>query len=166
MGRNGFGNNRWVPLRERFLRMVDIGEDASCWLFLGSKTGRGYGRYRVNGVGHNAHKASYLLFIGKIPDGIVVRHKCDNPSCVNPSHLELGTHQDNMNDRRDRQRGARGDRYNSGTAKLNPVAVAVMRHMYSRGLKSQSALGRAYGVTQGAVWRVVHGKNWGYLSAA
>jgi len=166
MARNRFGNHRWLSAKDRFMRMVDARDHASCWKFLGWSSSRGYGQYTVAGKKHNAHKASYLLFIGKIPDGIVVRHKCDNPSCVNPSHLELGTHQDNMNDRRDRQRGARGDRYNSGTAKLNPVAVAVMRHMYSRGLKSQSALGRAYGVTQGAVWRVVHGKNWGYLSAA
>lgn len=166
MARNRFGNHRWMSAKDRFIRMVDVQDDASCWKFLGWSNNRGYGQCVVNGKKHNAHKASYLLFVGHIPDGLVVRHACDNPSCVNPSHLVLGTHQDNMNDRRDRNRGARGDRDNSGTAKLNPVAVSVMRYMFSRGLKSQSALARAYGVTQSAVWRVVRGKNWGYLSAA
>lgn len=83
---------------ERFLCSVEV-QSNGCWLWRGSPEKRGYGRFYMNG-NHNvrAHRAAYVLFRGEIPAGMLVCHSCDNPGCVNPAHLWLGTGSDNMRD--------------------------------------------------------------------
>ncbi len=80
-----------------------LGPWGNCWEWTGSKTAQGYGRYKVfvpetNKLIRYTHRSSYYFFNGAIPEGLVVRHKCDNPPCVNPDHLELGTQLDNIKD--------------------------------------------------------------------
>lgn len=82
--------------------------DTGCWEYKGPRFAQ------VKAQGTNpllGHRVSYEHHHGPIPEGMMVRHKCDNPPCVNPNHLEVGTHQDNMNDRDERGRTARGDRH-------------------------------------------------------
>ena len=74
----------------------------TCWLWTGNREPTGYGRFSQE----KAHRASYRIHHGAIPAGLVVRHKCDNPPCVNPAHLELGTLADNNRDRHERGRSA------------------------------------------------------------
>ena len=69
-----------------------------CWEWQGSKNNDGYGHFKIHGGHITASRIAYQLINGDIPDGLQVLHKCDNPSCVNPSHLFVGTVQDNMND--------------------------------------------------------------------
>lgn len=88
-------------VEERFWDKVDTTKD--CWEWTAS-TYIGYGRFNYNGTIMGAHRASYLLNKGNIPAGLVVRHKCDNPGCVKPDHLELGTRADNNHDRHSRGR--------------------------------------------------------------
>lgn len=83
----------------KFIFSFEMGEYPKCWRWLGSISDRLYGGFSFDGIGESAHRISYALFVGRIPNGMVVRHMCDNPSCVNPAHLELGTHADNMKDR-------------------------------------------------------------------
>ena len=89
---------------QRFLDNVMPEPNSGCWLWMGSQAAHGYGMLSVNGKPCRAHRVSWEMYNGPIPDGLHILHKCDNPPCVNPSHLYAGTHKDNMRDRSERRR--------------------------------------------------------------
>ena len=89
----------------KFLSLIDSeGGPASCWPFLGSTMGAGYGQMPSNKISRLAHRWIYTHLIGPIPSGIVVMHICDNRLCCNPLHLKLGTQQDNLKDMNNKKR--------------------------------------------------------------
>lgn len=94
----------------RFDSFVDKPEQwSSCWIWKGSKIGGGYGWMKIRGINYPAHRISWTIHYGQIPDGLFVLHNCpggDNPACVNPDHLWLGTALDNNRDARDKGRYA------------------------------------------------------------
>ena len=147
-----------VPLEERFWPKVDLtGGPDSCWEWTATRHRAGYGWIRIgsylDGSRRNtfAHRVSWELAHGKhIPSGMMVRHRCDNPPCVNPRHLELGTNRQNMRDMPARGRAPGGRR------KLTDVQRAEVRRRYLAGGISQSALGREFGLTQSGVSSIVH----------
>lgn len=73
--------------------------DTTCWEWLGYRNRENYGGTQLNGVNVMAHRVSYVYLHGEIPDGYIILHSCDNPSCVNPAHLSCGTNQENTQDR-------------------------------------------------------------------
>lgn len=85
------------PFKTRFWRRVK--KTRRCWIWIGTKTGEGYGQLKVNKERWLAHRLSFVFAAGSIPEGMHVLHRCDTPACVNPKHLFIGTHQDNMRDR-------------------------------------------------------------------
>jgi hypothetical protein len=90
-----------IGVKERFLSKVDYSNPDGCWIWTGGTSTDGYGRLKVGGIYMRAHRLSYEFFKGPIPEGLMVRHRCpvqDNRLCVNPDHLIVGTHQDNMDD--------------------------------------------------------------------
>lgn len=87
---------------ERFWAKVNVTDE--CWLWTAQINQNGYGMFSVKGLPVRAHRFAYELLVGPIPDGMVVRHACDVPSCVNPSHLLVGTQADNLRDMRQRGR--------------------------------------------------------------
>ena len=81
-------------LERGFWERTDKRKENECWPWTGSRTPQGYGHWRDMG----AHRLSFTLFLGQIPPGLLVCHRCNNPICVNPKHLYLGTHEDNASD--------------------------------------------------------------------
>ena len=93
---------------DKFWKKVDKSGD--CWLWMAGKLEKGYGQFWFDGRTHRAHRMAWLLTNGEIPEGMCVLHKCDNPPCVNPSHLWLGTNQDNMDDMNNKGRNWNSNR--------------------------------------------------------
>jgi hypothetical protein len=156
-----------LSLAERFWR--DTEKSDGCWLWRGAINHNGYGLTSIRGRGLLAHRASWLLHFGSIPTGMFVCHHCDNPPCVRPDHLFLGTAEANNRDKARKGRSPRGDhngarRMNerlphgerSPHAKLSSAQVDEIRTRYATGEISQSQLGRTYGVSQGHIWRILH----------
>lgn len=113
----------------RFWSRVEVRKQAQCWPWRYGANVNGYGEFRSERdekpVTEAAHRVAYKILHGFLPDGAVVRHKCDNPVCCNPYHLETGTHQDNVADRVARDRSARGE--GNGRAKLTERDVRIIR---------------------------------------
>ena len=82
----------------KFTSRIDVKDKDSCWEWIGSKEKGGYGIFYYHGANKLAHRFSWEVLYGKIPKRMVICHKCDNPSCVNPNHLFLGTQEDNLRD--------------------------------------------------------------------
>jgi hypothetical protein len=95
-----------MQLHERFWPRVDRSGD--CWEWRGGRIPQGYGAVWINGQNHPAHRVAWELTVGPIPPGLMVLHRCDNPPCVNPAHLWLGTQADNMADKVRKGRAAVG----------------------------------------------------------
>lgn len=133
-----------------------------CWLWTASGCG-GYGRLSVNGRLTGAHRFSWELANGPVPNALYVLHRCDNPPCVNPAHLFLGTIAANNKDRANKGRGVIGER--SPRAKLTERKVTEIRALHTAG-RSQAYLARAYGVSDSLVRLVVTGQAWKHVGGA
>ena|SRR6185436_4498635 len=142
----------------RFWRKVRVTD--GCWLWMAAKGTGGYGIFQLNGEARRAHSLAYQDFFGPIPDGLIVCHHCDNPPCVRPDHLFLGTSADNSGDMKDKGRSARGERH--GSARLTADQVIEIRRRYSGG-ELQRELGMQFGITQAMVSAIIRRENWRHL---
>lgn len=164
-----------TPLVERFWKYVQ--KTDGCWLWTGSANGHGYGQLSKPDEGGKrmrpfaAHRLSYEIHSGVIPAGLYVCHRCDNPPCVNPAHLFLGTAKDNMVDARDkgRMRGPRLVGRQQSQAKLTEDAVREIRAVYARrsGAKvpdgTRVSLARKFGVSVNLISHVAAGIDWRHV---
>lgn len=159
--------NRKIPLSERFWRYVGGRTSRGCIIWCGHKNLDGYGLIRDT-IGPCkqgnilAHRLAYQIFRGPIPDDMRVLHKCDNPACVNPYHLFLGTQLDNVTDMIKKGRGRKGEKH--GNAKLTNANVIFARRRYSAGGISQQKLAEILGVSQATLWRAIRGRTWKHVS--
>lgn len=137
----------------------------SCWLWTGAKDGRGYGYfYFAPGDTRQAHRVSWEIANGPIPDGLCVLHNCpggDNPSCVNPSHLFLGDRIVNNEDKVAKDRQTRGTSHPN--AKLNEAAVVSIRRRYALGGISLADLAAEHNVRLTAIHAVVQRRSWRHV---
>lgn len=125
-----------------------------CWEYRGPKFANGYGQVKIDGIPRLLHRVSYERHNGDIPSGIVVRHKCDNKPCMNPSHLELGTSVDNVRDRDERGRTANGDRgvgkFSDRQVKQIRLTLDTTRNRIERG-KMYRQIASAFGVSESCI---------------
>ena len=156
-------NPRYKPFKERFWEKVSVRGEDQCWEWVGTKAGGRYGSMRVDGKMRSAHLISWELHNGQVIGGLCVCHKCDNPSCVNPSHLFLGTHRDNMKDmvKKGRVGCVKGE--NHGCSKLTIQQVLEIRSKYVTGKYLQRQLAVEYGVDRTTISSVVNRKIWRHI---
>jgi hypothetical protein len=131
--------------------------NTGCWLWDGFLSPRGYGKVLHNKKRWRAHRLAYALYIGEIPEGFFVCHKCDNPTCVNPQHLFLGTAQDNMDDMVTKERSMRGTAHHK--SKITESDVLKIR----ADKRSQQAIADEYGLSQTGVGLIKNRINWRHV---
>jgi len=164
-----------APRLNRFWKQVKKSPN-DCWVFRGTPS-KVYPKLVISGKQISAHRFSYELRHGPIPDGLMVLHTCDCRSCVNPSHLYVGTHQDNMNDMKYRNRSASGDRHGS---RVHPDS-RPRGEMVSRGVllveqvqsirrlllipahESDIRIAKQFSVTPATVWQIRTRRSWKHL---
>lgn len=149
------------PLEDRFWRFVK--KTRKCWLWTGATHEFGYGLLGKPGRSGNlrAHRVSWELHFGKIPKGRFVLHHCDNPGCVRPNHLFLGTHADNMRDMKQKGRaGQRGEKHTR--TKLTAQDVRTIRRRIAAG-EMQRTLAAEYGISETTVSGIKHRGVWSHI---
>lgn len=149
--------------REAILKRV-IKDDAGCWNWSAARDKNGYGKMSSGSeYSKYAHRVSYDVFVGTIPKGINVCHKCDNPSCVNPEHLFLGTQKDNIHDMHSKGRGIKSCEWTWGekhkNSKLTEQDVIMI---YGSDLSSRE-LANLLNVSSNLIVRIRAGKTWKHL---
>jgi hypothetical protein len=136
--------------------------ETGCWIWTAkAKDSGGYGLFYLDYKNKKAHRVSYELFKGPIPDGMHILHSCDNPACVNPDHLRAGTVKENMQDREARgRRDVRGEQI--GTSKLTEKEAMFVK-ITDAPIK---LLSEVFGISEGYLYRVRNGQSWAHQNAA
>lgn len=164
-----------IPVEQRFWDKVD--KSGACWTWTAARSYQGYGLIGVRRAGvkmmDRAHRVSWEMHFGPIPDGLFVCHHCDNPPCVRPDHLFLGTAVSNGRDmqRKGRGRGGVSGENNcsvkypkvgerNGRAKLTAADVAAIRARYATGTETLRSLAAEFGIHNGTIGRIVKGERW------
>jgi hypothetical protein len=139
---------------------------AGCWIFTGALNEAGYGIVGLGGRGapnDRAHRITYRHFVGEIPKGMFVCHRCDTPACCNPHHLFVGTNRDNVKDMISKGRNSRPPRNPHVVGSVHPLSklkeefIPEMRSLYARGW-TQQQLAEKYGVVHQTISKVLCGK--------
>ena len=154
---------------ERHSEKIATAGPDECWLWTAARDRHGYGRVGAAGGTRFAHRVAFASIHGDgSADGLLVRHRCDVPACVNPAHLEAGTHADNRRDMMDRGRNRapciRGER--NGSAKLTEADIRTIRGVYVLWHREfgGAALSRRFGVTQQLICQIVKRQIWAHVA--
>lgn len=150
---------------DRFWSHVSDKNENGCRLWTSYRNSDGYGKFRLNGKSWSAHRFSYMIHFGNLKE-MQVLHHCDTPHCVEPTHLWLGTQQENIKDMcaKGRRRGELTNHYGSGEnhigAKLTEKSVKLIRDIYSKGGITFRELAEQYGVSKGCISGIIWRINW------
>jgi hypothetical protein len=155
-----------VQLPERFTSKIEVDNNSGCWNWTACKDDHGYGRINTRSSGKyvywKAHRYAWTMVNGEIPKGMIILHKCDNPPCVNPDHLRIGTYKDNSQDMVQKGRGKivhyRGEKHSR--ARFTNEQVREMRRLYEHEGLSQSEIGRRYNAAPAVARRIVKYETW------
>lgn len=146
-----------AKIKERFLDSFIPEPNSGCWLWLKGTFTTGYGQMRVHKRKSHAHRVSWEIHNGPIPDGLCVLHKCDTPSCVNPAHLFLGTLKDNTRDMIKKHRSCRGEKH--WNSKLTETQIRDIKFQLLFGIK-QRLIADKHNISEGTISRIKHGTTW------
>ena len=160
---------------EIFWRYVN--KTQTCWLWKRGTFTFGYGAFQFGGKLCHAHRLAYFFVHGQIPKGKMVLHRCDVPACVNPKHLYLGTQVDNVKDRVERGRSARGNKIwsrshpervlrgeASPNARLTANEVTCIKSLYQAGGISHRQLAKMFGMHKSQITRILACKSWNHIT--
>jgi hypothetical protein len=170
---------RWAPedRMTRFMKKIAV-QESGCWLWTGGAVPQGYGAFYwdENERTCRANRAAYRLFIGDIPDGMVIMHKCDVPACVNPAHLQAGTLKENTRDMLTKKRHRTNPRFGDDNwtrqnpekakavarlhAKITMNIAEEIRREYAKGGVKQKDLAVRYGLKQPQVSSIIRKASW------
>lgn len=158
------------PIAERIFEGIKISENG-CWEWVKFRARNGYGRISIGNKSISAHRASYLVFKGAIPAGKFVCHVCDNPCCVKPSHLFLGTPSENFLDSvrkgrsklvlENRSRAARGSE--TKVSKLRENDITIIRNLYFNEKMTLKSIAARFGVHSATISKVLKGTTWKHV---
>jgi hypothetical protein len=148
----------------RFWEKVERPTPDQCWRWVGNVNDQGYGVLRRPGTAAThrvwlAHRLSWEMHFGKIPDGLCVLHRCDNPSCVNPAHLFTGTREENNADKKAKGRQPHNIGSTNPNAKITEDKAREVRELVASGV-TQMKVASIFGIKQPQVSRIVRGENW------
>lgn len=149
-GRYKFCNDRC-----RFLNKIKINEETGCWIWIASKNRRGYGTFVPSGKRSGlAHRESYRIFKGDFDNSLSVCHVCDIPLCVNPDHLWIGSHEENMRDMVIKERAK---------TKLDASQVLEMRNMIENMAMTQADICRKFNISRAQISRIMSRIRWKHI---
>jgi hypothetical protein len=157
---------------ERLKKFLDTMDSDKCWNFEGADCGNGYKGFQLGKTTKLAHRAAYILFVGPIPKGLWICHKCDNKHCCNPSHLFLGTSTDNVRDAMEKRRWFTANRISAANSprgenhhksKLKDSDIVAIRARIKKG-ETQASIAKEYGLWHTTISRIARGIGWKHIS--
>lgn len=152
---------RWCSEKCRLESKIEKDKN-DCWNWTGEITKDGYGRSSIKGKSMHAHRYSFIIFNGEIPNGKFVCHHCDNPLCVNPAHLFIGTQADNMLDKKRKGRCADRKGEKHPLSKFKTEDIQNIRKFYKQGI-TQRVLAFLFDCHQSQISHVVRRKRWSHV---
>lgn len=150
-----------ITTKDRFVKKCNL-VDNGCWIWTGALHHTGYGKFLYQGKLKSAHRVSYMLFKGHIPEGMQVNHRCDNKSCVNPEHLHLGNNASNTKDAFSRGLISHVGSLNT-RAKLDESRVADIKKML-RDEQKHWLIASIFQVSKDTIWNIKSGRSWKHVT--
>lgn len=144
-----------------FFQNMDVGDKDTCWEWRGKVNSWGYGVIYTRRKGWKAHRISYEIYNGGIPSKVFILHDCGNSLCINPHHLYIGDHKQNMKDMVRHGNSTRGEKH--PMAKLTELQVQEIRMLAHLGEMSYNDIAKRFGIKLGGVSNIVYNKTWKWL---
>lgn len=150
------------PMVLRFPQNFTKGKNDDCWPWTGWFNSNGYGQIKDGNKALLAHRVSYALHVGDIPPGMCVIHRCDNPACVNPNHLRLGSKVENNLDKVVRDRCSKGEETKNN--KVLSHQITEIRNRRAAG-ETLASIGKSFGLGTSQVWRISRNESWAHIKS-